>query len=249
MPNHPMVAEKPRPLTGEALTRRIYAPEAYHLVRTARIVPIVHSEAARLAAFFPLAFTRRDGAPELVVLRSLLPDQRGQPPRGRRCLPLLLYAYPFVQGSMESSEPPLIDDVFADEPTDIGATVLNPDMRPSLATQLRLESLAEFAHHLPLTAAIGAALAEHDLLEPWQLRFDIEGEAVAIEGLEIIRQAAYETPRFASLLGGFGLPAAQLVGLHRLSLFRAGILLTMAKAALQAKDEDEAAPGTALALR
>lgn len=238
-----MLAEKPLPLVGDALTRRIYAPEAYNLVRTSRIVPVVHVEAARLAAFFPLAWSRRTGTPELVALRSLIADQNGQPPRARRCLPFLLFAYPFVHGPPDAAEsaPFMLDDVFADEPTDVGASVMTPDNKPSLGTQLRLDSLDEFSQHLPLTSAIGRALAEHDLLEPWELRFNIEGQAIEIPGLEIARQAAFETGRYAPLISSLGLPAAQLLALHRISLFRAGILLTMAKSVLQAKDEPASA--------
>jgi hypothetical protein len=240
-----MSSRPPLPLAGEILTRRIYAPDAYALVRSLPIVPVVHAEASRLASFFPIVWTRQNDTPELVVLRSMIEDPEGQPPRGRRCFPLLLAAYPFVHAELDQpvSAPPLIDDVFADEPTDIGATILTSENKLGLGAQQRLDALMEFSSHRPLTIAIGKALADRNLLETWELKFEVEGGQIDVPGLEIARQAAFETGAFAPLLDEFGLPAAQLLALHRISLFRAGLLLTMAKAVMQKRAGSDGTAG------
>ncbi|NJL09139.1 MAG: SapC family protein [Methylacidiphilales bacterium] len=232
-----MLSENPIPLEGEMLSRRIYAPQAYRLVREIQIVPIVHTEALKLSTWFPIAWRLVEDGPELVVLRALLADQRAIPPPARGLFPLLLAAYPFVFDPYSPLGPNgrrMIDNVFADEPTDIGAPIMAPERKPTLATKLRLDALEMFAVQYPGTRDIGWALADADLLEPWSLSFDIEDRRIEVPGLYIAHQGAFETGRYSPILASQGLAAAQLLGLHRISLFRAGLLLTMAKAVLAA---------------
>ncbi len=49
-----MWGERPIALEKDALRRRLYAPIAYAPVRNTAVVPVVHSEAYRLATWFPL---------------------------------------------------------------------------------------------------------------------------------------------------------------------------------------------------
>jgi hypothetical protein len=81
-----------------------------------------------------------------------------------------------------------------------------------------------------VTTAIGNALAGLDLLEPWPLKFDIDGHHVEIPDLMVIRPSAFDSGALAGLLEAWGMPCAQMLGLHRISLFRAGVLLAGAKA-------------------
>lgn len=135
----------------------------------------------------------------------------------------------------------MFDDVCSDEPTDIGATVTTLERKPGLATEQRLGALDTFARELPETRAIGQSLAEADLFEPWKLAFDVEGQSIEVGGLVIARQTAFDDGRYSPILAKHGVAAAQLLALHRISLFRAGLLLTMAKAALK-HGHDEAEP-------
>ena len=84
-----------------------------------------------------------------------------------------------------------------------------------------------------VTGAIGSALAELDVLEPWPLKFDIGGNNVEIPDLLVIRPSAFEGGQFSRLLGNFGVPCARMLGLHRISLFRAGVLLATGEDLLQ----------------
>ncbi|NJL07409.1 MAG: SapC family protein [Methylacidiphilales bacterium] len=231
-----MIGENPVLLESEVLSRRIFAPRAYRLVRELPIVPIVVSEAQKIAMWFPIAWRMGENGPELVAMRSLLADQRGQPPRARDLLPLLLSAYPFV---LDPAAPPragahkMLDNVFADEPTDIGATIVGLDRKPVLATRLRLDALETFAAQYPATRSLGHALDEAKLLEAWPLEFDIGGRNVSVPNLFIAHRDAFESGRYAAILAQHGLMAAELLGLHRISLFRAGLLVTMARAVLE----------------
>jgi len=231
-----MWGERSIALEKEALRRRIYAPAAYAPVRDTAVVPVVHSEAYRLAAWFPLAWRKRGPEFELVGVRSLLDDQRTQPPAARALLPLMLHAYPFVFDPKippDNHSPRMLDDVFADAPTDAGASITTANGKLSRATIQRFRILDSLAVELCTTRAIGASLADRELFEPWELRFDIEGRPVGISGLFIVRQNAFVDGMFAPVLEKYGAPAAMLLGLHRVSLFRAGLLLAAARRALK----------------
>jgi hypothetical protein len=233
-----MWGERPIPLEKDALTRRIYAPLAYPLVRNSAIVPVVHSEAFHLASWFPLVWQRRDGAVEFVAVRSLLNDQRAQPPAARTLLPLILHAYPFVfdpSKRPERDNARMLDDVFADAPTDIGASITTVDRKLSRATTMRFRTLDAFARDFALTHDLGQTLAALKLFDPWELKFNIDGRQLEIPNLVIVRQAAFDTGAFSPILEKFGVPAATLLALHRISIYRAGILLAAARAFLKAE--------------
>ena len=147
-----MWGERPIPLDKDALARRIYAPLAYQFVRNTAVVPIVHSEIFQLASWFPLVWRREGEHFEFVAVRSLLNDQRAQPPAARALLPLLLHAYPFL---FDPQHPPgpdsakMLDDVFADAPTDIGASITTVDRKLTRATTMRFRALDAFAAIYP----------------------------------------------------------------------------------------------------
>jgi len=233
------LSEHPIALRGDVLRRRIFAPQAYAPVRNVAVVPIVHSECRELASWFPLVWRRHDDVNEFVAVRALLDDQRAQPPAARHLLPLILQAYPFVLDPAKpvaSDSQRLLDDVFADAPTDIGASITTVQQKLARATTSRFRILDRFIHEAALTAEIGSAIAELDALEPWVLRFTIDGHVVEIPHLMVIRPLTFDSGVLAPLLEKYGMPCAQLLGMHRVSLFRAGGLLSMAKAFFNTPD-------------
>jgi hypothetical protein len=228
-----LLCEQPIALAGDVLRRRIYAPQAYAQVRDAAVVPVVHSECSTLASWFPLVWRRHHATFEFVAIRALLNDQRAQPPTARALLPLLLHAYPFVLDPTQPlgpDTPKMLDDVFADAPTDVGASITTVQRKLAKATTSRFRILDRFASEGAVTAAIGRALAERDAFEPWKLTFDIDEHQVGIPDLVVVKPAAFDGGQLAPLLEEFGAPCAEMLGLHRVSLFRAGALLAMAKA-------------------
>jgi SapC protein len=229
----PLLCERPIALAGDVLRRRIYAPLSYATVRNVAVVPIVHSECLALASWFPLVWRRRQATVDFVAIRALLNHQRAQPPAARALLPLLLHAYPFMLDPHQPigpDTPKMLDDVFADAPTDVGASITTVHRKLARATTSRFRILDQFANEIAVTAGISAALADLDLLEPWSLKFDIDGHRVEIPDLLVIRPSAFGSGHFSRLLGTYGMPCAWMLGLHRISLFRAGTLLAMAKA-------------------
>jgi hypothetical protein len=225
--------EAPVVLQDKVLRRRIYSPQSYAPVRNTAVVPIVHSECAALASWFPLVWQRRRGNLEFVAIRALLNEQRAQPPAARGLLPLMLRAYPFVLDPSQLPAPDarrMLDDVFADAPTDVGATITTVQRKLSRGTTSRFRFLDQFAYDAVVTARINEAIAGLDEFEPWHLKFEIDGNHIEVPDLLVIRPRAFEDGRLAPLLEQYGAACAQMLGLHRISLFRAGGLLAMAKA-------------------
>jgi hypothetical protein len=225
--------ESPVVLQNEILRRRIYSPQSYASVRNTAVVPIVHSECALLASWFPLVWQCRQGNLTFVAIRALLNEERAQPPSARGLLPLVLRSYPFILDPGQPATPDarrMLDDVFADAPTDIGATITTVQRKLSRGTTSRFRFLDQFASDAVETAEINQAIADLGELEPWNLKFEIDGNHVEVPDLLVMRPQAFEDGRLAPLLEQYGAPCAQMLGLHRISLFRAGALLAMAKA-------------------
>jgi hypothetical protein len=240
-----MLGERPIALEKEVLRRRIYAPHAYAPVRNLAVVPIVHSECMTLASWFPVVWRQRKAGIELVTIRALLNDQRAQPPAARLLLPLRLHAYPFIfdpSRPIDLTSPRMLDDVFADAPTDVGATITNVNRKTGRATTMRLAILDRIAGEIDLTNAIGETLATRGLLEPWPLKFEIEGRTIGIPDLLVVRASAFNDGSLATVVSQFGVASASLLGLHRISLFRAGLLLAASKLFFRTNQADGREP-------
>jgi SapC len=240
--------ERPIPLSGDVLKQRIFSPIAYAMVRRANIIAIAAVEAPRYAAHFPIAWRKRATGFELVILRSLLADGRGHVPGTQTALgflPALARAYPFLYDPARepaAGRAKFVDSAIADEPGDLGAPICYVDGRPTKATTQRIGMLDSLAPAFSQTAAITQQLAKADLFEPWPLHFEnVEGQTIDVEGLWIIKQNAAASGVFAPIMRAHGLLAADLIGLHRISLFRAGTLLAQTRSALKAS---AAAPAT-----
>lgn len=222
------------PLTSKHGDVRIYAPAAYPLVRQIQIVPIVHIEALSLASWFPICWHAGNTRPVLVALRTLRKDGSHQPhgsPEAPASLPLALRAYPFVAPATGSGtqDVPMIEDATADKPTDIGAPILMPDGKTGRGTQMRLRTVAAYQGALPLTEDMTNSLSKNNLLEPWPLDFKIGDESLVVEDMLIVRQSAFGTPPILDFIKAFGTAGANLLGAHRVSLFRAGSLVQAAR--------------------
>jgi hypothetical protein len=234
-----VISERAEPLTGQRMAARIYSPFSYPLPRRAALVPVVLAEAERLAPVFPLVWQSGEEGPRLSCLRSLQEDGSGFAAGTQdrlAVLPLLLQAYPFVlpaAPALDGDNPRLLDVAGADLPSDAGAPITASDGRLTSAAELRLRALSIFERDLGRTSAIGRMLGELGLLEPWPLRFDLgHGRHCDVEGLAVVRASAFDTPRLQPVLARFGLAAARILSLHRLSLFRAATLLAAAREAV-----------------
>jgi SapC len=229
--------KRPCNLTAESGQRRIYAPSAYAVVRDLPVVPMVMSEAARLAVYHPICWMKQpepdDAGLELVALRTLLSEGSGQPAEARRAaaaLPLVLQAFPLIIRKENDPGPVRLEDAFADTPSDVGATLLTAEGKPSRGAMQRLAIADGFARERALSRALTNLLAEAGLMEPWPLQFDLGG------GIQISRSDLFVVD-FAALRSGAGRRLRHELGqdglrflmLHRISLFRVSALLNAAR--------------------
>lgn len=238
-----MLYERPVPLKGDVLKQRIFSPLAYENVRNANVIAITAHEAQRYASHFPIAWYRHENRFELIIVRSILADGRGHPAASQSALPFLpalCRAYPFMYepGSAarnSHTRTHFIDVAVADAPTDVGSPICFPDGRPAKATAQRIALLDIAAPMFAETAQIASQLSELALFEAWPLHFEnIEGYTLDVPDLWIVKQDAISTGALAPVMRRHGIVAADLIALHRLSLFRTGIMLANARAALRA---------------
>jgi hypothetical protein len=230
--------ESPKRLTSKWGHCRIFAPEAYELVRTLQLVPIVHAEALSLAAYFPIAWHVRNGETVLCVLRSLLAGGLGhavKPAHAVGGLPLALRGFPVIATEPTTGGDEIwIDDVVADRPTDIGAPILMEDGRLSRGAAQRVQAIIRLRQAIDTTHRLTEALASHRLLVSWPLDFELApgGRRIRFNDLMVIRPPASPDPDLIEHLREFGIEAATFIAAHRISLFRISILLQAARAAM-----------------
>lgn len=241
--------DAPGPVARDRSRERIFAPLSYPVVRSVRVVPVAHVEGLTLAAFFPVVWRESlSGEIDLVVVRSLLADGLGHPPgsqpRSGIALPLVLRGYPFL---LDPHQPDpsvvalLSDRVVADQPNDVGAPITDEVGRLSRGTELKIKALQLFSRHLPLTKEMSQCLRESGLLDPWPLTL-VEGTSEAkVDRLRVLGPRAYEHGRLRAFFHQFGSAGVILVGSHRLSLFRAGVLVGSARNAIRRMAREGAA--------
>lgn len=234
--------ESPRRLTSNWGHCRIFAPEAYELVRTLQLVPIVHAEALSLAAYFPIVWRVRNGEAVLCVLRSLLAGGLGHPVKPTHAgdaLPLALRGFPVIATAPTTGGDEIwVDDVVADRPTDIGAPILMEDGRLSRGAAQRVQAIARLRHAIDMTHRLTAALTSRRLLEAWPLDFEQAsgGQRIRFDDLMVVRPLASPDPVLIEHLREFGVDGATFIAAHRISLFRISILLRAARAAAMTKE-------------
>lgn len=238
--------EQPALLSKEWGHQRIYAPMAYRRVRAASLAPIVHTEVLDLAPLFPTCWTAAPEGPELVVLRSLLPEGAAIPGGEKAAaavLPLVFRAYPVVAPVAGGEERAglRVDRAIADAPTDIGAPLMLASERLARATTMRARLALQVARALPATRSLSRFIHDEGLLEPWPLRFDLgHGESIAIDNLMVLARDRLDGPLLHRAIRLFGVEAGLFFSAHRLSLFRIASLLSAAKAVVASRQAPQA---------
>ncbi|MCA1951746.1 MAG: SapC family protein [Hyphomicrobiales bacterium] len=232
--------ENPTVLGAEWGYERIYSALSYAHIRALRQAPIMVGEARTLAAAYPLCWRIVDGLPVLQALMSLLGDGKGHYPAPNRPLPLALHAYPIAVPDPESvaNQRLIIDRVFPDAPSDIGAPILLENAKMSKGAIARARLAVSVARGLQFTNALSRDLLDGGFLEPWPLKFDLgAGVSVLRDDLMVVAAARLGRPELFGLVETHGVDAGLFLATQRLSLFRISALLGLAKAAVtQAPD-------------
>jgi hypothetical protein len=232
----------PQPLRMDDAHRRIFSPESYKRIRELSLVPIIPGEAITLAAWFPICWQHHDAGLELVALRSLLPQGLAIPHdalRTRAALPLALHAYPIVIGPRHGVDSGVIvDQDFADRPTDAGAPLVNLDGSSTKAALQRIAVAAAMEPELDMRIELTLALQQAGLFDPWPLRFDLsQTRKLDIANLSVLSSDRVAAGEGYDVLRRFGPWAGRFIAAQRLSLFRISTLLTTARKAVRAAEE------------
>ncbi|MFO1151139.1 MAG: SapC family protein [Alsobacter sp.] len=188
------------------------------------VVSIAPIEAAQLADRFPIAWRQGGGIWDLVCLVGLTPDHdywRAPPFEdhpGQGMLPLLLQAYPFTvvdDGETEALTILRDDDVGSSE----GDVLFDERGEPTGDTERRCQALWTFVGDRRRAEPLFAALGALDVFKPWDLTFP--DAKVKIEGLFTIDSAFFGSKSHILAVESHGWQAANLLTLHRISLYRA----------------------------
>jgi hypothetical protein len=142
---------------------------------------------------------------------------------------LVLKAYPVGLRRDSASHVIFIDDVVADQPTDIGAPIFGRNGTPNIGAKQRVEAMTRFQAALPATLEMTRTLEELELLVPWNLDFPDEPDLGSFPGYLTLKPDSLESTAFVPFVRRFGLEGLRLISAHSLSLFRAGILYRRAK--------------------
>jgi SapC len=247
MPDFSDLYERPLELTAEWGHHRIYAPQAYAKIRTARTLPIVLQEAASLAQWYPVCWRQRASGMELVALMHLLPDDRRRLAAIQGGFPLIAQAYPYVVPSTAEIERKqlFVDRSIADRPTDIGAPLVLDTGRLSKASLVRARTAYQAGRAMQETRFLTADLEAAGFFEPWPLRFDLEnGCRIDIDDLFVISAKKFSDPLLYPLVQSYGPDAGLFLAYSRISLFRTMNLIATAKSAIE-RDGKETQEATA----
>ncbi|AMJ61173.1 SapC family protein [Bosea sp. PAMC 26642] len=217
---------------------RIFAPNAYRIVRQMQAVPVLHTEAIHLATWFPLCWARTDDGPVLVALRSLLDGGLGFTSESRKSsasLPMAFQAFPVAVPSPDdiASQVIAVDRVIADQPTDAGAPLIADNGKLSRAALMRAGTALTLGRILPSTLRLTRAIDEAGLLEPWPLKFPVPGAPdIVFDGLMVIAASRLDRGVMFNLIEQHGPTAGLFIAAQRISLFQIGKLLNSAKIAI-----------------
>jgi hypothetical protein len=216
---------------------RIFAPPSYRAVREAQTCPVVHTEALNLAAFYPICWIGGGPRPTLVALRSLMPGGRGhlrELAHIPSALPLSLQAYPFVAEAPvghEGESPILIDNVIADEPTDIGSPILTTQGKLTRGAETRLRATAFFRSDLAQTEQITNELVDAGCLVPWIVEPKALPPDACLPDMLVVGPVEKVSDRLFQVMKRLGPVGGIFLGAHRLSLFRIAGLVRAANEA------------------
>lgn len=230
--------EDPVQLSTQWGHHRIFAPNAYRIVRQMQTVPVLHTEAIHLATWFPLCWARTDDGPVLVALRSLLPDGLGFTSDSRKSsasLPMVFQAFPIAVPSQDDIAAQIIavDRLIADQPTDVGAPLIADTGKLSRAALTRAGTALTIGRLLPATLSLTRAIEEAGLLEPWPLKFAVPGAPdIVFDDLMVIAASRLDRGAMFRLIEQHGPTAGLFIAAQRISLFQIGKLLNSAKIAI-----------------
>lgn len=212
------------------------------------VVSIAPIEAPALSGRFPIAWRKGPLGWDLVCLCGLTPEHDclrpseqqlrsgAAPEKGN--LPILIAAYPFAVADDGTSEAlTILREAGAHADTNNASSTISPspalndDGEPIGEGQRRCEALWTFVQSRRQAASLERDLEAAGAFVPWDLDLARAGLPVHIDGLFVIASAFFGSKAHRSLVEAHGWPAANLLTVHRISLFRVGDMVSALQAA------------------
>lgn len=219
-----MIYRDLHPISEVADSLAIYPVDDYPHLQSVQTVPVVFTEADRVATEYPLVWQRIGGKMTLVALLCLEAgknspatsvDADGEP------MLLALKCYPFAVGAIDSATSlPVLYDRAPVRETARPLPLFNRNGKLHLHALRRLAAARIFAHGAHTTALLTQQLEDCGALQPWEFALQFETRVISVNGLFILNRNINLKHRMISLIiGEHGRDVVRLCELHELSLY------------------------------
>lgn len=174
-------------------------PQGYAHFRTETVAPVSAAELWSAVRALPMGFVPVDGSQTLVALLGLVPGENlFVAPDGRwlgSYVPAVLRAYPFRLGQTgEADQFALVVDeasgLIGDKAVgEAGTPFFDDEGNPAEGTRKVLDFLVKVHRSQQAANRAVAALADKELIEPWPLKAEKDGEVKNVAGVGRIAEA------------------------------------------------------------
>lgn len=217
----------PVPVSKERhAAKRIIRHTSYAFAASSAVAPIFPAELSHIAGEYPIAFIKDVDSYSPVALLSLTPERNlFVAPDGRWLggyIPASLRRYPFVLGrSAESDNLVLCVDEASGLLSDTtGEPLYGTDWQPSPFVNDVMTFLGRLEQSRKAMLAACAALAQHKLLVPWDLKIQMESRIKNVAGLFKVDEIAFDQLSDEVFLGLRRVGALSLIYSHLISVPR-----------------------------
>jgi hypothetical protein len=215
-------------ITKDAYANKYWQPfSSYQFAKEALIAPLVMAELIKAQQSIPIAFIKTEDHYTPVAVLGLtdgnaLVNQHGQwfP---NAYIPAVFRSYPFRLAKNADNQLLLcIDEDSGLVSETSGEAFFDTEGKPSERVQAILNMLANIDNNQTATQTAVAALAQYNLITPWQLTLQTDQGSKTIEGLYRIDEAALNSLTEEALVevikaGGLVVAYTQLFSMHNLT--------------------------------
>jgi hypothetical protein len=215
-------------ITQDAYANKYWQPVTqYQFAKDTLIAPLVLAELVKAQQTLPIAFTKTDDNYTTVAVLGLtdgnaLVNQHGQwfP---NAYIPAVFRSYPFRLAKNEDNQLLLCIDEDSGLVNEMaGEAFFDNEGKPTERVQAILNMLVSIDNNQTATQTAIAALAQHNLITPWQFTLKTDEGNKTIEGLYRIDEAALNSLTGEALAevikaGGLVVAYTQLFSMHNLS--------------------------------
>lgn len=199
---------------------------SYSFAAADAVAPLVAQELPRACLSLPIGFVKAEGGFQLVAVQGLQPGKNlWVSPDGRwlgAYVPAAYRGYPFVLANTAEGQRVLCvreDSGLISEVQ--GEPFFDEEGNPAKAVQDVLGFLDQVSANGPLTARLCALLAEHGLIQPWNVQLKTDSGEQKVQGLFRVDEAALNAlpaESFEALRKGGALPLiyCQLLSMQHL---------------------------------